>query len=70
MDMDKTMKSGIIKTFALLVYLIVCVIATAGAIQHGFDAHEHIFTFAGVANLAFAVWTLLKVWNGKKEEQV
>lgn len=63
--MDKTMKSGIIKTFALLVYLIVCVIATAGAIQHGFDAHEHIFTFAGALNLLFAGWTCWKIWKTK-----
>lgn len=57
------MKKGIIITYAMLVYVLVFVMASAGAIQHGFDAHEHIFTVAGILNLIFGGWTAYKVWR-------
>ena len=63
--MEKRMKTGIITTFAVLVYIIVCIIATAGAVNHGFKAHEYIFGVAGALNLIFAGLACWKIWKTK-----
>ena len=57
------MKKGIITTYAMAIYVIVFIICSSGAITHGFNAHEHIFTVAGVLNLIFGGWTAYKVWR-------
>lgn len=67
------MKKNIITTYAMLIYVIVFVIASAGAINYGFSAKEHIYTVAGIINLIFGGWTAYKVWRAdnpkvKKEE--
>lgn len=57
------MKKGIITTYAMLVYVLVFIMASVGAIYHGINASEHIFTVAGVLNLIFGGWTAYKVWR-------
>lgn len=57
------MKKGIITTYAMLVYVLVFIMASAGAIYHGINESEHIFTVAGVLNLIFGGWTAYKVWR-------
>lgn len=47
----------------MAIYVIVFIICSSGAITHGFNAHEHIFTVAGVLNLIFGGWTAYKVWR-------
>lgn len=63
--MNEKMKIGIIATFAVLVYITVCIIATAGAVNYGFKAHEYVFAVAGALNLLFAGWTCWKIWKTK-----
>lgn len=57
------MKKSIITTYAMLVYVLVFIIASAGAINYGFKAAEHIYTVAGILNLVFGGWTAYKVWR-------
>ncbi len=57
------MKKGIITTYAMLLYVVAFVICSAGAINHGINAHEHIYTVAGVLNFIFGGWTAYKVWR-------
>lgn len=54
-----------ITPYAVLVYFTACVIASSGAINHGFDNHEHIFSVAGILNLVFAGWTVWKIWKSQ-----
>lgn len=48
------------RLFALLVYVVVAIIASVGAINYGIDSKEWIYTVAGVINLLIAGYTAIK----------
>lgn len=49
-----------LRLFALLVYVVVAIIASAGAMNYGVDSKEWIYTVAGVINLLIAGYTAIK----------
>ena len=49
-----------LRLFAMLVYVVVTIIASVGAINYGVDSAEHIYTVAGVINLLFGGYTAFK----------
>ena len=49
-----------LRLFAMLVYVVVTIIASVGAINYGIDSAEHIYTVAGVVNLLFGGYTEFK----------
>lgn len=55
------MLKGSIKIYATVLYALVFIAASAGAITHGFDNGEHFFTVMGVLNLIFGGWATCKV---------
>ena len=63
------MKKGIITFYAVLVYVLVFVAASAGSITHGFDNSEHFFTVVGILNLIFGGWSAYKVWRSENPKQ-
>lgn len=52
-----------LRLFALLVYVVVAIIASVGAINYGVDSKEWIYTVAGVINLLIAGYTAIKHIN-------
>lgn len=53
----------IIIPIIIAIYLLVGIIAAAGAINYGFTSEEHIYTVAGVINLAFVAFGLREEWK-------
>lgn len=49
-----------LRLFAMLVYVVVTIIASVGAINYGVDSAEHIYTVAGVINLLFGGYNAFK----------
>lgn len=49
-----------LRLFAMLVYVVVTIIASVGAINYGFDSAEHIYTIAGAMNLLIGCYTAFK----------
>lgn len=49
-----------LRLFAMLVYVVVTIIASVGAINYGVDSAEHIYTVAGVINLLFGGYNAIK----------
>lgn len=58
-----------IKIYATVLYALVFIAASAGAITHGFDNGEHFFTVMGVLNLIFGGWAAYKVWRGENPKK-
>lgn len=52
-----------ITMYLVLVYAMVIVATSAGAIQHGCDASAHFYTAMGVLNLVFGGYIIYKVWR-------
>ena len=44
-----------LRLFAMLVYVVVTIIASVGAINYGVDSAEHIYTVAGAMNAVFGI---------------
>lgn len=55
--------------YLVLIYAMVVVATSAGAIQHGFDASEHFFTVMGVLNLAFGGYAVYKAWRKENPKE-
>jgi hypothetical protein len=55
------MLKGAIKLYATVLYALVFIAASAGAITHGFDNGEHFFTVMGVLNLICGGYAIYKV---------
>lgn len=49
-----------LRLFAMLVYVVVTIVASVGAINYGVDSAEHIYTVAGVINLLFGGYNAFK----------
>lgn len=55
-----------LRLFAMLVYVVVTIIASVGAINYGVDSAEHIYTVAGVINLLFGGYNAFKEIKNNK----
>lgn len=53
----------IITPIIMAIYLIVGIIASVGAVEHGITASEHIYTVAGALNAVFVVLGLRNAWK-------
>lgn len=63
------MLKGAIKLYATVLYALVFIAASAGAITHGFDNGEHFFTVMGVLNLIFGGWATYKVVKSENPQK-
>lgn len=52
-----------ITMYLVLIYALVIVATSAGAIQYGFDSTEHFYTVVGVLNLVFGGYAIYKAWR-------
>lgn len=48
------------RLFAMLVYVVMTIIASVGALNYGVDSQEWIYTVAGIANLLLGGYTAFK----------
>ena len=49
-----------LRLFAMLVYVVVTIIASVGAINYGSDSAEHIYIIVGVINFLFGGYNAFK----------
>lgn len=49
-----------LRLFAMLVYVVVTIITSVGALNYGMDSTEWIYSVAGVINLLFGGYTAFK----------
>ena len=55
-----------LRLFAMLVYVVVTIIASVGAINYGVDSAEHIYTIVGVINFLFGGYNAFKEIKNNK----
>lgn len=55
--------------YVALVYVLVIIAASAGAITHGFDNGEHFFTVMGFLNLAFGGYGAYRIWRSENPKE-
>lgn len=62
-------KKSLFTPYIVALYVIVFIMASAGAITHGFNNHEHVFTIAGALNLFFGGWSVWKIIKSHEEHK-
>ena len=65
MDMENIKKW--LKIAAIFVYCFIAVIASAGAMNRGYETHEWIYFVAGVVNLILATYMAFREYKKSQE---
>ena len=60
---------GAIKMYALLVYALVVVATSAGAINYACQNSEHFYTAMGVMNILIGCYSAYKVWRSENPKE-
>ena len=58
-----------ITMYLVLIYAMVIVATSAGAIQYGFDASEHFYTVMGALNLVFGGYGIYRAWRKENPKE-
>jgi hypothetical protein len=56
-----------LKIVAIFLYCFIAVIASAGAMNHGYEAREWIYFVAGGVNLILAIYTAFREYKKSQE---
>jgi cbb3-type cytochrome oxidase subunit 3 len=65
MDMENIKKW--LKIVAIFLYCFIAVIASAGAMNRGYETHEWIYFVAGGVNLILAIYTAYREYKKSQE---
>lgn len=52
----------------MFIYMMVCIVCAAGAINYGVANGVHIYTVAGALNIAISLFAVIKAWKKVSDE--